>query len=315
MAKIQKEAPDRVVHPSALDLATHRLSVPTAVGIGDGRLRWRLDDRGWREGEFASGCLDAFVALTDADDEACAAFARRFGPLGVLDDGRLGPSIEVVPLGDFPPEGVDRDGVRWFAERLDLWRYYAWNLRDLLDLARALRGAEHYVDPDAVLVPLDRRGLTDALSLLWEENLVHSRTALVDGIWKRNLTIRDHVDQRAWLASTVSTTWLSASAVEPIMRWTGSTPRVELGLGVGLPVDVLTTWPPAPVATVLAAGLAAALTDVHALGACTWEGCGLPVAGVRKQRADQPRYCERHWHEARRRTKRESAARTRARTR
>lgn len=312
MPKVQKEPPDRIVLPSTLDLATERLAVPTAVTIGNGRLRWRLDNRGWQEGEVASGCLDAFVALTDGDDDACASFVRRFGPLGVLDDGRLGPSGGAFPLGKFPPEGVDRDGVRWFAERLDLWRSYAWNLRDLLDLARALRDAERFVDPDTVLAPFSQRGAADGFVFHGRGDLVHSRKELVDGLWNENLNMRRLAPQREWLATAVSESWLSGSTVEPILRWTAITPRLELGLGVDLRPAPIMTWPSAPVATVLAVGLAAALTDVHALGACTWEGCGLPVAGIRRQRKDQPRYCDRHRQEAIRKAKRESAARMRA---
>lgn len=313
MPKVQKEAPDPVVYPSALDLSFHHLATPAEVTVSDGRLRWRLNDRGWQEGEVATGCLDAFVALTDADDGACAVFARRFGPLGVLDDGRLGPTAGPFPLGAFPPVGTDSDGVRWFAERLDLWRSYAWNLRDLLNLAAALRDADRFVEPDAVLVPLVRRGESNGAAFHKREDLVHSRVELVEGHRNEDGGTRLLASQRAWLATAVSATWLAPSRVEPILRWTGGIPRLELGLGTGIRSGTLLSWPSAPVTTVLAVALAATMTDLHALGACTWEGCGMPVAGTRKQRADQPRYCDRHRLEARRRTKRDTAAKRRAR--
>jgi len=298
-----------------------RLAVPTEVRLHDGRLEWRVDSD-WRTGALADRCLWDFLRLADeADDASVSAFAKRYGVLGIRANGKPGTAD-----GGFPPS-VDEGGIAWFTEPIEAWRTYARNAKAALTLAMALRGG-HRINPRRVLTEggFDVAAFTPPIEMPYFEGDPPGATAYLQTLhllepatFVDNMdtspgqgrgTPKSLTDQRRWLGFNVGLDWLRHAAISPRIVWDGEKPRLTLGLSERWSLGSLSAWPANSLFSVLSAQLAGVLCSGEYLARC--DGCKQFHEGERRPRSDQPNYCgEECRQNARRQTKRESAARRR----
>jgi len=227
-----------------------RAVVPVEAFVEADVLRWRPGEpwqpgdpgedygrRGFQLGDPVDGCLWAFLDLIDAEPEAFAAFALRFGVLAIGVNGRPS-SAQVWGAADDLPLVVEREGIIWYAEPIGAYRLYAVALRALLAFSISSRGDDP-IDGEAVLKEygLDRfewdsfdppesyndDGAVTGLFLEWLRALNPQRLAhLIDG--------RSSMEARAILGRHLSSTWLAWAALVPVLTWEEE-PRLTLGLG------------------------------------------------------------------------------------
>lgn len=228
-----------------------RAVVPVEVRVEGDSLLWCLgppwepgdpvnlfDLRGFREGGSVAGALWAFVDLIDAEPEAVAAFARRYGVLALGANGRPSSAQTYGEERDLPSTVEGDDGVSWYSEPAAAYRLFAVALRAMLAFGIAARGKDA-IDSKAVIrdYGLDRfdwdtfgmpetygdDGGASGLFLLWLQYLHPQRLfRLVDGRASR--------EARDMLSRYVSRTWLAWASLRPIMTWQDE-PRLTLDFG------------------------------------------------------------------------------------
>ena len=227
-----------------------RAVIPVEVVVDRNTLTWRAGEPwqpgdpvedygrwGFQRGEPVEGCLWDFLDLIDADPEAFADFARRYGVLAIGANGRPSSAQLYGSTGDLPCT-VERDGHHWYVEPISAYRVYAVALRGLLAFSVAARG-EEAIDGEAVLKEygLDRAewaslGLPETssddegvsgLSLEWLRTLNPQRLAnILDGL--------PSIEAREMLSRDISRTWLAWASLVPVLTWDAD-PRVTLGFG------------------------------------------------------------------------------------
>ncbi len=299
--------PERLVVGTRLDDV--RVMVPTDVRVSNGSLLWRLGDGpGWVTGELDSGALSAFTRLAhEADDEPFGEFARRYGVLGLLPDGRPGTVTQTFP----PHMGSGEDA--WFSEPLDLWRRWAICAHATLALAAALRG-DVRIDPWEVLY---RAGFSSKQlrPTQYPSNWLIDLPMLILNVTEefdheaKCSKPRSLIHQRLWLGHHVARTWLGQAALAPDVMWTETIPRATLALSRWFIQPGLGPWPENTLFSVLAVQIAAAICSRHYLATCD---CGEVFERKTSPRADQPLRCPACARAVHREQKTRSAAKRRA---
>jgi hypothetical protein len=292
-------------------LAGAHLAVPSQVRIREHRLEWQIES-GWTAGVVADECLWRFLRLADREtpEDRFKEFAESYGVLGLGIDGKPG-----VADGTFPPH-EETDGACWFGESLEDWRAYATNAKALLLLTLALRRGQ----------PFNLRRVLGEVGIDLPTPVQDSSTSappmrryLGPAFLLANLELspedppvpRPIAEQRMWIGHYLSLVWLRHAGITPRVRWEEVEPRVTLGLSEWAYQREVSAWPVNSLFSVLAAQLASLICSSEYLGQCS--GCGRLYQAERRPRRDQPHYCSEPCREdARRRAKRESAARRRA---
>jgi hypothetical protein len=125
-------------------LARARTLVPQHARLSPaepGVFEWRTIpfESGWdglRTGGDAAGCLNAFVRLADAPDDAFPPFALRWGVIGFLGDAADPPQGGWWAFDSDDPTG------NWACESIATWRRLAVEVKNFLDRALELRALE-----------------------------------------------------------------------------------------------------------------------------------------------------------------------------
>jgi hypothetical protein len=117
-------------------LQTIGVLVPPEVETDGANLYWSL--RRWAEtGRVGLASptrlmLDRFVALVGAKPETICAFARKYGVLGICAQHKM-PSSH-----DWDCDLIPGPSAAWWAEPVDLWRFYAGQFRAVLRIGNEL---------------------------------------------------------------------------------------------------------------------------------------------------------------------------------
>lgn len=227
-------------------LARARAALPYAVEVEGDQLLWTRDPSdeamdsgmvGFHYGESVNGAIWAFLDLVDQPAESFGDFARRFGVLGIRDDG-LPATAPIGRSGPYPLQ-KRRDGVVWFRESIAAWRMYAVALRSVLAVATAARNL-HQSSYKEVLheYGLDR--------FTWEtfgEPIASSNSDEVSGLyiqWSTFLSPEnlahyiddaDSPDPRTAISSLVTNTWVKYGSLVPVIAWENSQSHMTLSLG------------------------------------------------------------------------------------
>jgi hypothetical protein len=300
------------------------LAIPCDIQLGDTpdgepAVWWEmppaLDEYGlqwdWGDGGTPDQAFWRFIDLADAHDpEPFAAFARRFGTLGLwpyetpkghrlfgvtywvpsmLDGIRTPLRYSSIP-DHHESWRIKRAGLeKVHYEPIGEWRRWADWLRATVEIAFALRSGRLGAPAHWQALDADIDFSTDPRR------------------------------QQKELARYIRERLLRWSGLTPAFRWDAGGPRVALELGGQDAVHMPRTsfqidWPRNTLYPALAAQLLAVVTAGTPIAACS--RCGTVHARSRRARTDQPAYCSDECrHEARKATKRESAAETRKRKR
>jgi hypothetical protein len=267
---------------------TTRLLLPVVVDIEGDQLVWQHavegdDSRRPKLATVDKGFLNDFIALADAPDEQIAAYARKWGVLGVCSHGcarthppHLGAtgmlSGHCTPLGwehCAPPE---RAFTRAH-EPLQYWRCLARQARGMLQLASALhRGVASHPDiwDDLQLGP-EQTSMGRSESTGWPNFFL---TALVNQ-------------------------WLVNGDVRPHFAWNldGAGPAVTLGVSP-LPISddflealahLMPDYQGTSLFGALAVQLLLACSRAEGLAICS--SCGTPYVPPRRPSASRHRFC------------------------
>lgn len=299
---------------ATMSLQDVKAPTPDSVNSQDGRLLWRTGDA-WEEGGPAVDALPAFARLAEADDDgAFVKFARRWGVLGLLQDGSPG-----VLSGELPPvDDPDKDASRKLhVEPIAGWRGYARHAKACLYITHALQTASDRIDAKRELVNAGFPGsslagrvghghpLTEDDRLVWGRFGRLSLPRLIGNLdqvggrpddsltagaraafWERPPLDR----QREWFGHHIAMTWLAFGRISPGIEWTGKGPRLSLSLhNWQLQLGTPSAWPPNPLVSILAAQIA---TSVMFGKLTPCDHCGLPFTAARDKTCPACRYQE-----------------------
>jgi len=260
------------------------------------------------------------------------AFARSYGVLGLLPDGRPGIAATDPHSSDFPPhhgEGADA----WFREPLAGWRAYADHALAIVVLAAALRRGER-IDPYTTLLAagFDRRYLRlqidDDHPLTDDDRLAYGRLGtfslpeLVENL--KRVGSEDWAtegypvggqaaQQRVYFGHYVGKTWLKHGSLSPDISWQQGPARLTLARSNPWLSSNLSAWPEDSLFSVLAIQIASEVCADHGLVVC--EDCGALLRKERSPRPDQPLRCSECAEAIHRKQKTDAARRRRARER
>ena len=285
------------------ELARTHLAVPAKVRLGPDRVEWipGTDDDPepwWREGEIASKALWEFIRLaTEFDEQRFVNFARRYGVLGLTEDGL--PSVSRTDPGLGGPgqlaESWNGFAVSW--ESIPAWRVYAANAKAVMYLAMELRQGGT-INAARVL----KRAGPDSASLgpqwpspSWESDgtggnytrhLLKRRPEFFLNLDRPGHNCASH---RKWIAGWVTNFWIAHSALIPTVVWEDERPRLALPIGRRSSSSWEYGRPPNMLFNILAAHQAAFICSREPVATCGH--CGTLHPRSRKPRADQPAYC------------------------
>jgi hypothetical protein len=241
------------------------------------------------------GLLDSFLSLASqrsADDEDILAFAKRFGPLRCcarhaivayhrpLATGYspLGPAASVGELMHF--DGPDlfcgptrtRKSRRCYCEPLSVWRRYAKDARDLLEIAARLRELpqEH---PNLVDAAIETACYVETIAERWKRlDGLDFKDPSLEGAWSRL------ADPWQRIAEDLNR-WLFVSDVGAFVSAKGR----EFSLTIGANRF---TW---SVLAIITLEIISAVAAANGLATCS--NCAMPFLLRRKPVADERRYC------------------------
>jgi hypothetical protein len=187
--------------------------VPGKVETDGVHLNWGRD--GARYVQPKDGMLTAFLRLSDASDQEIAAYARRWGVLGLcthglpcshnqylfgFDDG-IGFCLPVIlPRSQGSPF--------WFQEPLELWRAWSRKAQALLNIAVQLNQGNRALWEDwNVIKEIRTSGLTDSKGIPAEARRL---------AWMKDIT-----SERKEMSEELDT-WISRGQVRPRASWNTS---------------------------------------------------------------------------------------------
>lgn len=237
--------------------------------------------------------LDHFVELADADATAVAAFAGRWGGLGICEHGLPASHRPKRKRGDAPQIHycLPQTAPRGFREPIEAWHSWAALVRAVLRVAARLNADEH-ADP---LDLLTLGGLVRGYRLLWasadtadpreakrdtKRGLNAFRRVRVEGVDASTLATlrRTPVNRLRQLVAEVVDDLIRLGDVHPSISWKDASPRIELS-----PAKVHGLF------GAVAMQLAATISGSKGLATCS--ECAKVYTPSRRPKATQANYC------------------------
>lgn len=306
---------EHLMRPIANPLIEAHVPLPVEMVREGNRLLWRKhgyrpNDRwhGFVEGGSAENALWEFQRLSRASDEEIEAFARRYGVLCILPNGRPGTDARIqAGMGSLPPFEV-RDGVEWYVEDIRAWRALAEGMRATIAFALALHESKA-IDPEEVIREHD---LIDKWEKFGFTSIKEYRPYLDPWTLMMNpaniaYSLKevgpDHM--RARIAQYISMYWIPAAGLAAILLWEEGRPYMHLSLG-GAGYHLL---PENSLFSILVAQMTAVVISAGMERVARCAICGEMFEPMVKPGRHERSFCPRHKLDGKRERKREWARR------